>query len=171
MPSPSSSVSSPTSPTASSSSASRTFASLVEEERPLQAASVAMEGGMPSCIKLFDHYLSCYCELRNVNHTLVIVRVLTPSSFGRAAINSQTRSLYRHGTVKDCSPQFKEFKFCLSLKAQTTEERDAIWVQRRSEMWARRRMEKNSEDVWEARKNVYDDSSVDKVKEWLGNAR
>ncbi|SGY62642.1 BQ5605_C007g04716 [Microbotryum silenes-dioicae] len=147
MASPSSSASSPTSPTASSSSSSRTFASLVEEERPLQAASVAMEGGMPSCIKLFDRYLSCY------------------------SINSQTRSLYRHGTVKDCSPQFKEFKFCLSLKAQTTEERDAIWVQRRSEMWARRRMEKNSEDVWEARKNVYDDSSVDKVKEWLGNAR
>ncbi|SCV71618.1 BQ2448_3206 [Microbotryum intermedium] len=131
----------------SSSSTSRTFASLVEEERPLQAASVAMEGGMPSCIKLFDQYLSCY------------------------SLNSQIRSLYRHGTVKDCSPQFQEFKFCLSLKAQTNEERDAIWVQRRSEMWARRRMERNSEDVWEVRKNAYDNTSVDKVKEWLGNAR
>ena len=40
----------------------RTFAALVAEELPLQSAAVDMEGGtMPSCLKLFDRYLSCYC--------------------------------------------------------------------------------------------------------------
>jgi hypothetical protein len=39
----------------------RTFESLVEEELPIQRHSVAMEGGMPSCLTLFDNFLLCYC--------------------------------------------------------------------------------------------------------------
>lgn len=39
----------------------RTFEQLVEEEIPIQRASVAMEGGAPSCMTLFDDFFSCFC--------------------------------------------------------------------------------------------------------------
>ncbi len=39
-----------------------TFDQLVQEEVPIQSASVAMEGGMPSCLTLFDNFLLCYCK-------------------------------------------------------------------------------------------------------------
>lgn len=39
----------------------RTFDELVLEEVPIQRASVAMEGGMPSCLTLFDNFFLCYC--------------------------------------------------------------------------------------------------------------
>lgn len=39
----------------------RTFEALVEEEIPIQKASIAMEGGVPSCMSLFDNFLLCYC--------------------------------------------------------------------------------------------------------------
>lgn len=39
----------------------RTFDALVLEELPIQRASVAMEGGMPSCLTLFDNFFLCYC--------------------------------------------------------------------------------------------------------------
>ncbi|GAA6000869.1 hypothetical protein JCM5350_007956, partial [Sporobolomyces pararoseus] len=65
----------------------RTFESLVQEELPIQRHSVAMEGGMPSCLTLFDNFLLCY------------------------SLASQTKSLYRHGKPRDCSPKFEDFKF------------------------------------------------------------
>ena len=39
------------------------FERLVREEIPIQTASVAMEGGTPSCVTLFDNFLLCYCTL------------------------------------------------------------------------------------------------------------
>lgn len=41
--------------------APRTLESVVEEELPIQRHAVAMEGGMPSCLTLFDNFLLCYC--------------------------------------------------------------------------------------------------------------
>ena len=38
------------------------FERLVREEIPIQTASVAMEGGIPSCVTLFDNFLLCYCQ-------------------------------------------------------------------------------------------------------------
>lgn len=38
------------------------FEELVLEEIPIQTASVEMEGGVPSCMTLFDNFLLCYCQ-------------------------------------------------------------------------------------------------------------
>ncbi|ORY88967.1 hypothetical protein BCR35DRAFT_288241 [Leucosporidium creatinivorum] len=109
----------------------RTFEQLVEEELPIQRASVAMEGGAPSCMTLFDDFFSCF------------------------SLGTQARSLYRHGHARDCTPKFSSFKFCMSIKSLSPEKREEVWIRRRAEWWARRRLEKSSEDVWEARRGVY----------------
>jgi hypothetical protein len=62
--------------------------------------------------------------------------------------------MYRYGTPKDCSDKFEEFKFCMSIKNLSQERREQVWVRRRAEWWARRRLGKSSEDVWEARRYV-----------------
>lgn len=62
--------------------------------------------------------------------------------------------MYRHGTPRDCSAKFDDFKFCMSLKNLSPERKEEVWVQRRAEWWARRRMGRSSEDVWEARRCV-----------------
>ncbi|KAF7782618.1 hypothetical protein Agabi119p4_1994 [Agaricus bisporus var. burnettii] len=82
---------------------------------------------IPSCLSLFDDYISC------------------------SVIRSQIKSLYRFGHRPECSPKFEEFKFCLSLKSLHPEERREVWIQRRAEWWARKRLDKSSEDVWDIR--------------------
>ncbi|GAA6020640.1 hypothetical protein JCM11491_001130 [Sporobolomyces phaffii] len=111
----------------------RTFESLVEEELPIQRHSVAMEGGMPSCLTLFDNFLLCY------------------------SLASQTKSVYRHGAPRDCSPKFEDFKFCMSVKSLSEERKQEVWVKRRAEWWAQRRLGRSSEDVWDAKTDVYTD--------------
>ena len=39
----------------------------------------------------------------------------------------------------------------MSLKGLHPEERRDAWIRRRAEWWARRRLEKSSEDVWDIR--------------------
>ncbi|GAA5908156.1 hypothetical protein JCM5296_000520 [Sporobolomyces johnsonii] len=116
----------------------RTFEELVEEELPIQRHSVQMEGGMPSCMTLFDNFFLCY------------------------SLGSQAKSVYRHGVPRDCTPKFEDFKFCMSIKGLSEQKRDEVWVRRRAEWWARRREGRSSEDVWEARRNVYEDPAKDK---------
>ncbi|GAA5869098.1 hypothetical protein JCM8547_008697 [Rhodosporidiobolus lusitaniae] len=119
----------------------RTFESLVEEEIPIQRHSVEMEGGMPKCLTLFDNFLLCY------------------------SLASQIKSVYRHGAPRDCTPKFEDFKFCMSVKGLSEEKREEVWVRRRAEWWAERRLGKSSEDVWEARTNVYTDSKAEKARQ------
>ncbi|GAA5897650.1 EMI1 family protein [Sporobolomyces salmoneus] len=116
----------------------RTFESLVSEELPIQRHSVAMEGGMPSCLTLFDNFLLCY------------------------SLASQTKSVYRHGAPRDCSPKFEDFKFCMSVKGSSEEKKEEVWVKRRAEWWAERRLGRSSEDVWDAKTNVYADPKEEK---------
>lgn len=71
-----------------------------------------------------------------------------------AALGSQIKSVYRHGTPRDCMPKFEDFKFCMSVKGLADDRRDEVWAHRRAEWWARRRLGKSSEDVWDARKWV-----------------
>ncbi|GAA6060828.1 hypothetical protein JCM10212_005246 [Sporobolomyces blumeae] len=113
--------------------ARRTLEQLVEEELPIQRHSVDMMGGMPSCLTLFDEFFLCY------------------------SLASQAKSVYRHGVPRDCSNKFDDFKFCLSLKSLDKAKRDEVWVRRRAEWWAQRRIGRSSEDVWDARPNVYTD--------------
>lgn len=74
------------------------FDQLVAEEIPIQRASVAMEGGMPSCLTLFDNYLLCYCTSSsplsgslNVAHLSLPAIQLSPPSSGPsiATVNRQ----------------------------------------------------------------------------------
>ncbi|BGP18534.1 hypothetical protein JCM10213_002953 [Rhodosporidiobolus nylandii] len=119
----------------------RTFESLIEEELPIQRHSVAMEGGMPKCLTLFDNFLLCY------------------------SLASQVKSVYRHGAPRDCSPKFDDFKFCMSVKGLSEEKKEEVWVRRRAEWWAARRLGKSSEDVWEARRDVYTDPKLEKLRQ------
>lgn len=70
------------------------------------------------------------------------------------ALASQIKSVYRHGTPRDCMPKFEDFKFCMSVKGLSEERKEEVWVRRRAEWWARRRLGKSSEDVWDARQCV-----------------
>ena len=67
------------------------------------------------------------------------------------ALGPQLRNMYRHGTYRDCTWKWADFKYCLSLKAEDMEERRELWIKRRAEWWARRRFEGSSEDVWNVR--------------------
>lgn len=51
-------------------------------------------------------------------------------------------------------PKFEDFKFCMSVKGLADDRRDEVWAHRRAEWWARRRLGKSSEDVWDARRWV-----------------
>ncbi|ESK97157.1 conserved protein (fungal and plant) [Moniliophthora roreri MCA 2997] len=82
----------------------------------------------PSCTSLFDTYLACN------------------------AVRSQVKSWYRYGEGTKCSAKLEDFKFCMGLKWQEPDERRDAWIRRRAEWWARRRLAKSSEDVWEMRK-------------------
>ncbi|OSD05926.1 hypothetical protein PYCCODRAFT_1464625 [Trametes coccinea BRFM310] len=81
---------------------------------------------IPGCMKLFDDFLLCNG-------------------------NSQARSLYRYGEMATCQPKLEDFKFCMSVKGMHPEEKRDVWIRRRAEWWARRRMQKSSEDVWDVR--------------------
>jgi hypothetical protein len=70
------------------------------------------------------------------------------------ALGPQFKSMYRHGTLAECTPKFAEFKFCLSIKMLDPEERRKAWIRRRAEWWASRRTGRSSEDVWEMRRCV-----------------
>lgn len=67
------------------------------------------------------------------------------------ALLPQMRNIYRHGELRDCGYKWDDFKYCLSLKSEDNDERRRLWVQRRAEWWAARRIGPSSEDVWDVR--------------------
>ncbi|POY73844.1 hypothetical protein BMF94_3103 [Rhodotorula taiwanensis] len=67
-------------------------------------------------------------------------------------------------------PKFEDFKFCMSIKGLSDERRDEVWAHRRAEWWARRRLGKSSEDVWEARQDVYSDPLEEKRRQQAAEA-
>lgn len=67
------------------------------------------------------------------------------------ALLPQMRNIYRHGELRDCSYKWDDFKYCLSLKSEDNDERRRLWVRRRAEWWAARRVGPSSEDVWDVR--------------------
>jgi len=97
---------------------------------------------VPSCMKLFDDFLAC-----NI-------------------LGVQMKSLYRYGEMSKCGSKMEDFKFCMSNKSLHPEERRDAWIQRRADWWAKRRITKSSEDIWELRteplKN-FPPSSVDHI--------
>lgn len=71
--------------------------------------------------------------------------------FFRIALVPQLRNIYRHGELHNCSWKFQDFKYCMSLKSEDPEGKRELWVKRRAEWWARRRVGVSSEDVWDVR--------------------
>ncbi|WFD42002.1 hypothetical protein MPSI1_000639 [Malassezia psittaci] len=105
------------------------FDHLVKEELALQAASIPA-AEVPSCLTLFDKWLSCY------------------------ALGVQFKNAYRHGEVADCAPRKEDFKFCLTLRAMDPEARRHEYLLRRAEEMAHRRKGFHmSEAVWEMRRD------------------
>ncbi|WFC97915.1 hypothetical protein MYAM1_000635 [Malassezia yamatoensis] len=105
------------------------FDHLVKEELALQAASIPA-AEVPSCLTLFDKWLSCY------------------------ALGVQFKNAYRYGEIADCAPRKEDFKFCLSLRAMDPEARRHEYLLRRAEEMAHRRKGFHmSEAVWEMRRD------------------
>ncbi|KAF7361816.1 hypothetical protein MVEN_00525800 [Mycena venus] len=60
----------------------------------------------------------------------------------------------RHLFLLQCrtEPQkWAEYKFCMSLKWMGMDERRDAWIRRKAIWWAKRRLGKSSEDVWQVR--------------------
>ncbi|KDN39240.1 hypothetical protein K437DRAFT_270342 [Tilletiaria anomala UBC 951] len=100
----------------------------VQDERILQAAALPL-ANMPSCMNLFDKWATCF------------------------ALGPQARALYRYGTFQDCKDKLDDFKFCLTLKGMSNEERRQVWIERRAEQSAAKRLQSSSEDVWDLRRS------------------
>ncbi|EPQ26872.1 uncharacterized protein PFL1_05507 [Pseudozyma flocculosa PF-1] len=112
---------------------SRTFDQVVEEEKAFHRASVALDE-MPSCTNCFDRWASCF------------------------ALGPQIKSVYRFGTGQDCKDKLDDFKFCLTLKGMSQEEKYEAWIHRKAQKSATKRLgPESSENVWEIRR----DTSVD----------
>ncbi|EPS94867.1 hypothetical protein FOMPIDRAFT_1169286 [Fomitopsis schrenkii] len=103
------------------------FETAVQQEEACLRKVYPTPDDIPGCMKLFDDFLSC-----NI-------------------VGKQLTSLYRYGHMSVCGPKLEEFKFCMSLKGLHPEEHRDAWIRRRAEWWARRRLEKSSEDVWDIR--------------------
>lgn len=106
----------------------------VKEELILQAAAMPAKE-VPSCMTLFDTWASCF------------------------ALGPQFKHIYRYGYPNDCKPKLEDFKYCLTLKGKSEEERRAIWIRRRAEAAATKRLSQSSEDVWSMRRTPLLDPS------------
>ena len=119
------------------------FETAVQQEEEYLKKIYPTAEDVPSCMQLFDTFLSCNgtCSsltgVRNVDHS--------------AVVNSQVKSLYRYGHMAECGQKLEDLKFCMSNKSLHPEEKYEAWIRRRAEWWARRRMVKSSEDVWQIR--------------------
>ncbi|KAJ7346718.1 hypothetical protein DFH08DRAFT_869106 [Mycena albidolilacea] len=83
---------------------------------------------IPSCTNHLDTYFACN------------------------AIRNLVKSMYRYGYLReDCSEKWAEYKFCMSLKWMGMDERRDAWIRRKAIWWAKRRLGKSSEDVWQIR--------------------
>ncbi|KAF8530486.1 hypothetical protein BU17DRAFT_79265 [Hysterangium stoloniferum] len=103
------------------------FETAVKQEVARLSALHPTPEDIPGCMTLLDSFFRCH------------------------VLGSQLRTIYRYGHMAQCSGKFDDFKFCVSLKALPEEEKRTAWIQRRAEWWARRRLNRSSEDVWDMR--------------------
>lgn len=91
-----------------------------------------------------DEFMMCYSMCQ-------VPIVMCLGNANVLALVPQLRSLYRYGEFPDCQWKWQDFKYCLSMKSEPTEKRRELWIKRRAEWWANRRMTGSSEDVWDLR--------------------
>ncbi|KAF9052191.1 hypothetical protein BDZ89DRAFT_420834 [Hymenopellis radicata] len=103
------------------------FKTAVEQEAARLRLVHPTPDDIPTCINMAELVTSCH------------------------AIRSQVKSWYRYGEMTKCGWKHDDFKFCLSMKWMEHDQRYDAWIQRRAEWWAKRRLEKSSEDVWAMR--------------------
>ncbi|EGF82117.1 hypothetical protein BATDEDRAFT_86853 [Batrachochytrium dendrobatidis JAM81] len=63
----------------------------------------------------------------------------------------QLKSYYRYGTWKDCSPQWKEFRLCVSLQATPKKEKQEILRAHAKLKKLEKFQQRSSLDVWKLR--------------------
>jgi hypothetical protein len=86
-----------------------------------------------------DEFLMCYGSFFIIIPSLIV------------ALVPQLRNLYRHGEPRDCGWKFQDFKYCMALKSDSPDLKRQLWVKRKAEWWAGRRVVGSSEDVWDMR--------------------
>lgn len=85
---------------------------------------------MPSCTDMFDKWASCF------------------------ALGPQLKAVYRYGGMQDCRAKLDDFKYCLTMKGMSPDEKYEAWIRRKAEKTAERRMGRESaENVWELRRD------------------
>jgi hypothetical protein len=120
---------------------------VLEEEKARLRKLHPTPEDIPTCLTVLEDFLSC-----NSINLLSLLNLINSMTRFLTVIGSQFRSLYREGQVATCRPKLDEFKFCLSLRSLSSEERREVWINRRADWWARRRISGSSEDVWEIRR-------------------
>ncbi|KAK0449591.1 uncharacterized protein EV420DRAFT_1564880 [Desarmillaria tabescens] len=103
------------------------FATAVKQEAAYLRLVHPTSDDIPSCFRLMELAMGCH------------------------GIRSQVKSWYRHGESSRCAHKHDDFKFCLSMKWMESDQRYDAWINRRAEWWAKRRLDKSSEDVWAMR--------------------
>ncbi|PVF93692.1 hypothetical protein CPB86DRAFT_89799 [Serendipita vermifera] len=106
---------------------------------------------IPSCFSLFQLMLGCNGENEILALLLDSRHFAVPNLTLRIGIKSQVKSLYRHGAMAECNQKLEDWKFCLSLKMVSPEEKRKAWLEHRARWWAERRTNASSEDVWDIR--------------------
>jgi hypothetical protein len=104
---------------------------------------------IPTCINLLDDFLLCSSMYLFSRWFLRHSYLICPSE-----IRNSVRDVYRYGERRDCNPKWDDYKFCLTLKFKEDDDRYEGWIKRRATWWAKRRLDKSSEDVWAMRKCV-----------------
>ncbi|KAL1748779.1 hypothetical protein HDZ31DRAFT_71354 [Schizophyllum fasciatum] len=123
------------------------FEEVVQQEEARLRREFPTFADMPKCWNHMDTLLSCYSLRENV------------------------KAIYRYGHQTSCSEKAAEFKWCMSNVWHPDDERHSMWIRRRAEWWARRRLGKSSEDVWEARLTPPPNFPVLITDEMLGKKR
>jgi hypothetical protein len=108
---------------------------------------------IPSCMTVFDDFLACNSTPDASPHLCQLPGALT-QLWESLVLGTQLKSIYRFGEMARCSAKWNEFKFCMSVKGLHPEQRRDVWIRRRAEWWARRRVGLSSENVWEMRTYV-----------------
>lgn len=101
---------------------------LLTEEIEYQKASNPISS-LPTCTDLFDKWAQCF------------------------ALGPQLRAVYQYGGFQDCKGKLDDFKYCLTQKGMTKEEKYETWIKRRAEKVVDMRIGRaSSENVWEIRR-------------------
>jgi hypothetical protein len=118
----------------------------VQQERAYLDLVYPTPQDTPGCASLFDAFLSC-----NGKSSTLSSQPTNHQSPSLLVLFNQYKSLYRYGHMAHCADKFQDWRFCLNQRMLDPDQRREVWLQRRALWWAKRRLDKSSEDVWEIR--------------------